>query len=171
MTNPTGKVLRIMGVDTALRVTGLGVIDYDGGRFKAVQFGVIRNSSSLTPLECIGRIYKGISSVITGENPDVVVVEGVFFCKNVKTAVTLGEARGAVFAAVAEAGLPISEYSPRKIKQAVVGYGAADKEQVRKMVVSILGLDTTPAYDASDALAAAICHANNIRISSLLNSR
>ncbi|NLB55289.1 MAG: crossover junction endodeoxyribonuclease RuvC, partial [Lentisphaerae bacterium] len=148
---------RILGIDTSLRCTGLGIIDSDGSTLQIVQFGVIRNKPGLSVTECVGRIYSGISQIIAEEQPDVVAIEGVFYCKNVRTAVTLGEARGAVLAALSTAELVVHEYAPRRVKQAVAGYGAADKEQVRKMVISMLGIESTPPYDASDALAIAIC--------------
>lgn len=99
---------------------------------------------------------------MTRGKPDAVALEGGFFCKNVKTAVILGEARGVVIAACAGAGVPVYEYSPRRVKQAVVGFGNAGKEQVQKMVMAILRLDEKPHEDAADALAIALCHLHTV---------
>lgn len=152
------KPLRVLGVDTSLRSTGIGVIESAGSAVKAVQYGTIKNPPKRLHSECLHHLYAGVSEVIGAERPDVVAVEGIFHFKNSKTAVTLGQARGVVLAACAAAGLKVFEYSPRRVKQAVVGTGAAAKEQVAKMVVRILGLKEVPQEDAADALAIAICH-------------
>ena len=107
---------------------------------------------------CLLNLHKGIVDLIVRTQPGAVAIEGVFFSRNVKTSVTLGEARGVVIAACAAAGMPVYEYSPRRVKQALVGFGAAEKDQVRKMVMSILNLSESPVEDAGDALALAICH-------------
>lgn len=164
----SSNAVRILGIDASLRSTGIGVIDSDGGGLRVVQFGIIKNNAGLSHEDCAGRIYDGIQKIITDENPVMAAIEGVFYCKNVKTAVTLGEARGAILAALSSKGLKVCEYSPRRVKQAVVGYGGADKEQVKKMVVSMLGLNVSPPHDASDALAVAICHAHNLKFSEMI---
>jgi len=106
-------------------------------------------------------LNEGVADIIDRTEPSAAAIEGVFYCKNVKTALILGEARGAAIAACAAKGLPIYEYAPRRVKQAVVGFGSASKEQVRKMVMTILALETEPQEDAGDALAIAICHLHN----------
>jgi len=106
---------------------------------------------------------EGLDDIINATHPDVVSIEGAFYCKNVKTAMVLGEARGVAIAACARHGLAIYEYAPRRVKQALVGYGRAEKDQVAKMVKMLLGLEEQPQSDAADALAIAICHIHNMR--------
>jgi crossover junction endodeoxyribonuclease RuvC len=155
--------MRVLGIDTSLRSTGVGVVDAQGSRLSAVEFGRIHNPPGLKLSECLRRLDGGIRETIARTRPDTVAIEDIFFCKNVRTAVVLGEARGAAIAACAAAGLPICEYSPRRVKQAVAGNGAADKSQVRKMVMALLALREEPQEDAGDALAIAICHLNAAR--------
>ena len=154
----TDTARRILGVDTALRSTGVAVVEARGQQLGSVEHGLIRNAASLPLSTCLMNLHKGIVDMIARTQPGAVAIEGVFFSRNVKTSVTLGEARGVVIAACATAGLPVYEYSPRRVKQALVGYGAAEKDQVRQMVMSILGLREPPAEDAGAALALAICH-------------
>ena len=104
------------------------------------------------------RLFEGIGDVIARTKPDEVAIEGIFFAKNVKTAVILGEARGAVIAACGRAGLPVYEHAPRSVKQALVGFGGAHKGQVGRMVMALLNLKEAPPADAADALGIAICH-------------
>lgn len=127
----------------------------------AVEHGRIHNSDRMPLSECLRRLDAGIRETLARAQPEAVAIEDIFYCKNVRTAVVLGEARGAVIAACASAGIPIFEYSPRRVKQAVVGFGGADKSQVRRMVMTILNLREEPQEDAGDALAIAICHLNN----------
>lgn len=149
---------RVLAVDTALRSTGVGVVEACGNRLSAVEYGTVRNPATRRLSACLAELQRGVAEVIDRTAPDAVALEGVFFCKNARTAMVLGEARGAVIALCAGRGLPIYEYAPRKVKQAVVGYGAADKSQVGRMVMSLLGLREQPQEDAADALAIAICH-------------
>lgn len=150
--------MRVLGIDTSLRSTGFGVVEQKGNSLRAVEFGTLRSPASATLSNCLTNLHSGISEVLARCNPDVASIEGVFFCKNLKTAVILGQARGAVLAACALGNLSIYEYAPRKIKQAVVGFGGADKSQVARMIASLLALDAPPQEDAADALAIAICH-------------
>ncbi len=150
----------MLGIDTALRSTGVGVVEAAGSRMTAVEYGCLRNAADAPLSACLLRLHEGLREVIGRARPDAAAVEGVFFCKNARTAVLLGQARGAVIAACAAAAVPVFEYPPRRVKQAVVGYGAADKEQVRRMVTALLGLSEPPRDDAGDALAIAICHLN-----------
>lgn len=151
---------RILGVDTSLRCTGLGLIQVRGSSFAVVEQALVKNPAAWPLSRCLAHLHAAIGEMLERGQPGVVAIEGVFFCKNVRTAVILGEARGVVIAACATAGVPVCEYSPRRVKQAVVGFGGAGKEQVTRMVTSILGLRETPAEDAADALAIAICHAH-----------
>ncbi|MDF3127815.1 crossover junction endodeoxyribonuclease RuvC [Kiritimatiellaeota bacterium B1221] len=158
--------LRILGIDTSLRSTGVAVIQSDGIRHQAVTYGRIHAPASWPRSQCLVQLQAQISEVITKEKPDTVAIEGIFFCKNVKTAFILGEARGTVICTCAAAGLPLYEYAPRKVKQGVVGRGAADKSQVAMMIKKLFGLSQVPQNDAADALAIAYCHATQLRTSS-----
>lgn len=155
------SAFRVLGLDTSLRSTGVGVVEAKGSRLRPVDQGAVKISPKAPLSECLARLDAGIRGIIKHTHPDAAAIEGIFFCRNVKTAVRLGEARGVVIAACASNGIPLYEYAPRRVKQAVVGYGGADKEQVRRMVMSLLGLDTEPQEDAGDALALAICHLNS----------
>ena len=132
--------VRILGVDTSLRSTGFGVVEARGSSFSALDYGVLKSPARDSKSGCLKRLNEGISEVVERWKPEAAAIEGVFFCKNVKTSVVLGEARGVVIAVCAVAGLAIYEYAPRRVKQAVVGFGSAGKEQVRKMVMSLLAL-------------------------------
>ncbi len=153
--------IRILGVDTSLRSSGVAVIEVFGNQMRALAYGRIYNKASLSHSRCLAAIHPEIDQLITEFSPDEAAIEGAFFAKNVKTAMILGQARGVVLAACALRTLPVYEYSPRSIKQATVGAGAATKEQVAKMVMRLLGLAEQPQEDAADALAAAICHAHH----------
>lgn len=153
--------MRVLGIDSSLRSTGLGVIESRAGRLQAVEHGTIRNPQARPHSECLRRIHEEISAVLAHTRPDAAAIEGGFYFKNAKTAMILGEVRGVVIAACAAAGVPVYEYSPRLVKQALTGFGGAQKDQVSKMVMSILGLKEPPEEDAADALAIAICHMNN----------
>ena len=152
--------IRILGIDTALRTTGYGVIDVDGPRFRALDAGVIRTSPKEPFSECLRRLAGGVRELAKVHAPDVVAIEGAFYCRNVKTTMVLGSARGAVIAAVAELSIPMYEYAPRKVKQSVCGFGNASKPQVALLVAQVLGISVTNlGDDSTDALALAICHA------------
>ena len=153
--------IRVLGVDTSLRSTGFGVVEGIGNRFKAVEFGTIKNPRTSPLSSCLQKLSSNITEVINRSKPDVAVIEGVFFCKNIKTLLMLGEARGVVIAVCAEHGIPVYEYAPRRVKQALVGFGGAQKDQVAKMVMVQLALREQPQEDAADALAMAICHLHN----------
>jgi crossover junction endodeoxyribonuclease RuvC len=150
--------LRLLGIDTALRSTGYGIIEARGNSLTAVAYGCIRIPADRPLSACLAALHAGIDDLIARHAPAAAVLEGVFFCKNVRTAVVLGEARGAVISACAARNVPVFEYSPRRVKQAVVGHGDADKSQVRRMIMSLLGLRDEPQEDAGDALAVALCH-------------
>ncbi len=149
---------RVLGVDTSLRSTGVALVAARGSRYAALEYELVKNPPGRPLSACLEHLSRSLAGILARGRPQAAAVEGVFFCKNVKTAVILGEARGVVIAACAAAGVPVFEYSPRRVKQAVAGYGQADKEQVRKMVMAILGLAEEPHEDAADALAIAICH-------------
>jgi crossover junction endodeoxyribonuclease RuvC len=151
--------MRVLAVDPALRNTGYAVVEGDaGGSCKAVAFGVLRNPASREQSQCLAQIRAELASIICGHQPDCGAVEGVIYVQSFRTAITLGAARGAALAAMAEGGLAIYEYAPRRVKQAVVGRGGAGKEQVAFMVRALLGLEATPEPDAADALAIGVTH-------------
>ena len=150
--------MRVLGIDTSLRSTGVGVVEARGSALVAVEHGRIHNPDRLMLSECLRRLDEGIREIISRTRPEVAAIEDIFFCKNARTALVLGEARGVVIAACAAGGLPVFAYEPRRVKQAISGNGGADKSQVRKMVMAILALKEEPQEDAGDALAIAVCH-------------
>jgi len=152
-------VRRILGIDPGSRVTGYGVIDSDGVRSRHVTSGCIRLEETDFPVR-LGRIFAEVSNLITVHGPQEMAIEQVFVAKNVASAMKLGQARGAAICAAVSRDLRVHEYSPRAVKQSVVGTGAADKEQVQHMVTMLLGLSQLPAKDAADALAVALSHAH-----------
>ncbi len=150
----------ILGIDPGTAVTGYGVVAKEGGSaVSLVECGVVRTSSGEALADRIREIYEEITALITRHAPSVVVVEDVFQGKNVKSALTLGHARGAILLAAALGEIPIAEYSPREIKKAVVGNGNATKDQVGFMVQQQLRLKAPPSpSDAADGVAVALCH-------------
>jgi crossover junction endodeoxyribonuclease RuvC len=151
-------MVRVLGIDTSLRSTGFGVVEADGNRLRAIENGHLAMAARLRHSECLAGIGSGLDAIIARTQPDAIAIEGAFFFKNARTAMILGEARGAAICVCARHALPIFEYAPRRVKQAVVGFGGAGKEQVRKMVMTLLALRDEPQEDAGDALAVAICH-------------
>lgn len=151
----------IFGLDPALRNTGYGIIQVEGRKLQALTYGVIKNPDKIIPSRCLVAIHQQITDLIQEYQPDVAAVEGVIYLQNYQTAVTLGSARGAALLAFAEAGLPIYEYAPKRVKAAATGRGGAQKAQVGFMMRAMLGLTENPPADASDALAIALTHAQN----------
>jgi crossover junction endodeoxyribonuclease RuvC len=150
----------ILGIDTAIRCTGYGVVrTFAADEFEVLDCGVIETSRKAPHSECLRRLSGGILELIEAFQPECAAMESVFFQKNIKTAMILSLARGAVIATLAEHNIPVREYAPRKAKKAVVGTGAASKAQVATMIASMTGisLDKLP-LDATDALAIAVCH-------------
>ncbi|WP_066634913.1 crossover junction endodeoxyribonuclease RuvC [Desulfolucanica intricata] len=151
----------IMGVDPGTAITGFGLINYQGNRFSAIEYNCIKTPPKIPLAERLLILYREMEKVINKYRPDRFAVEKLFFNKNTRTALAVGHARGVVFLLGARAGLKIYEYTPLEVKQAVVGYGRADKQQVQYMVKTILGLSAVPKPDdVADALAVAICHAH-----------
>lgn len=155
--------IRILGLDPGSRATGYGVIDKAGNRLIFVACGVIRVQAKIAFIERLKEIHDGISEVIGEYQPTVAAIEDVFVSVNTRSALKLGQARGAIIVAALSKGLPVHEYSARGVKLAVAGYGNATKEQVQHMVKTLLSLSAKPSQDASDALAVAICAANHLR--------
>ncbi len=160
----------ILGIDPSLRGTGWGIVQVQGSSFCTPAFGVIRNAQNLRPSLCLVAIRKKLTEVIGLYMPTVVAIEGLFYANNIRTALTMGQARGAALLTAAEAGLEIFEYAPRLVKQSVVGAGAASKPQVGFMVRTLLALRETPEPDAADALAIALTHANSRKIKTMHKS-
>jgi crossover junction endodeoxyribonuclease RuvC len=157
---PVARITQvILGIDPSLRGTGYGVIRSERSGPVALAQGTIACPKDWERSRCLAKISQALRDVLLEHNPDVCVVEGLFFAQNLKTAIIMGEARGAAMATVAEAGLDIHEIATRKVKQAIVGYGAAQKLAVAKMVQRMLNLAELPAPDAADALALALAHA------------
>jgi crossover junction endodeoxyribonuclease RuvC len=150
--------LRILGIDPGSQITGFGVVDVAGNRTTAVEWGSIRTGGEHS--DRLRSIFLGVGQIVREYRPAEIVIERVFLSRNADSALKLGQARAAAICATFEANVPIYEYSARHIKKAVVGGGAAEKDQVQRMVRLILGLSEAIAADAADALAAAICHAN-----------
>jgi crossover junction endodeoxyribonuclease RuvC len=151
---------RILGVDPGSNCTGFGVIDGEGDHFRYVVSGHISPQKTLNRFQRLRTIFSEVEKVIKRHEPTHFAIEDVFYSKNARSSLILGEARGAAILAATMSDLPVFEYSPREVKQSVTGYGAADKSQVAFMLRRILGLDEPPANrDESDALAIAICHA------------
>ena len=151
------KQYRILGIDPGSRVTGFGVLDFTGDAPGYVASGTVRSLVGTFP-ERLKQIYESVGEIVAQYEPDIVAIETVFMARNAGSALKLGQARSAALCATFASDVEVFEYSPREIKQAVVGTGAARKEQVQHMVVSMLKLAASPSADAADALAAAICH-------------
>ena len=152
--------MTVLGVDTSLRSTGYGVLSVEGSRMRCLDCGNVRNAAQLPLTACLKAIHAKIAELVTTYSPDGVAVESVIYGKNAGTMLILGEARGAVLTAAADAGVPVYEYEPRRMKKAICGNGLAEKEQIQRMVKTLLGLPELPQNDAADALALAICHAH-----------
>ncbi len=157
------KNMRILGIDPGTAITGFGVIDKDGQKLTLVTAGVVRTPTKQALPERLDTIFKEINSLIEECKPQQVAVEQLYFAKNVTTAMSVSHSRGVILLAACRAGLPIGEYTPLQVKQAITGYGRAEKSQIQAMVKNILGLEKTPKPDdAADALAVAICHSGVI---------
>lgn len=161
--------MRVLGIDPGTAITGYAVVEETEGRLSLVAIGVV-DTPAKTPLPArLQRIYAGLRVVISEHAPETAAVEELFFSRNTRTAMSVGEARGVVLLALADAGLPIVEYTPMQIKQAVTGYGSADKRQVQEMVRLLLSLPDIPRPDdAADAAAVAICCLHRFRLDGLL---
>jgi crossover junction endodeoxyribonuclease RuvC len=157
--------MRIIGIDPGTGILGFGVIDYDSGKTTMVDAGVVRTRVHQPLDERLVEIYNSLCEIVAETKPTIMVIEKLFFAQNVTTAISVSHARGVAMLAGKLAGLKIIEYTPLQIKQAITGYGRADKKQVQEMVRVILGLKTVPQPDdCADALAAAICHSMAMKL-------
>jgi len=152
--------LRILGIDPGLAIVGFGFIDKQGNRLTPVQYGSITTEANLDQAVRLKLIYESMCQLIDKYKPDAVALEKLYFNRNVTTAFSVGQARGVIMLAAVQRGIEIAEYTPLQVKQAVVGYGKAEKKQIQEMVRILLKLSAAPKPDdVADALAAAICHA------------
>ena len=161
----------VLGVDPGTAITGYGLVRHvpDGNQLEAVAYGAITSPSDWAMPKRLQKIYHDLTALIREHQPTEAAVEQLFFSRNVKTALVVGQARGVVLLALADGGLPVHEYTPLEVKQSVVGYGRAEKAQVQELVKLLLGLATVPQPDdAADALAIAICHLHSARMASLM---
>ena len=151
--------MKVLGIDPGSQTLGWGIVQGSGLKYQGIAYGTVKSSPRQAFSKRLLKIYKGIEEVITRFEPDVISVEEAFYAKNVKVALKLGQVRGVILLLGEKSGLEIAEYSPRLIKQTVVGYGNAEKHQVQEMVRLLLKLRKNPEpYDAADALAIAITH-------------
>jgi len=150
--------MRILSVDPSLRGTGFAVLEEVSGKIRCLEYGVIKNRISLSQEGCLLAIHDSICSAIERHQPVSLAIEKVIYVQNYATAIILGSARGASILAAARSGLSIHEYAPKRVKQAVVGRGAATKDQVAFMIRALLGLTATPPTDAADAIAIGLTH-------------
>ncbi len=151
---------RTLGIDPGSQITGFGVLEKNGTRIRHIHSGFVRLTPSPSLALRLKHLHQTLQKVIEDHGPADLAVEKVFFAKNVQSALTLGHVRGVVLLTAVESGLEVFEYSPLEIKQAVTGYGRADKNQVQEMVKVLLGVPSVQNQDVSDALAAGICHLN-----------
>jgi crossover junction endodeoxyribonuclease RuvC len=159
----------VLGIDPGTAITGYGLVHEQDDGLSLVECGVITTPSSQRLPERLQTIYRDLSEVIGKWQPEEAAVEELFFSRNVRTALSVGQARGVALLALVDAGLPIFEYKPLEIKQAVAGYGGADKQQVQEMVRMLLNLDRVPQPDdAADAVAVAVCHIHSARMAALI---
>jgi len=163
-------ILRILGIDPGIAIVGFGVVDKEGSKITPVQYGSIQTVAHTPEEDRLLHVYEGMVQLIDKYKPDTVAFEKLFFNRNVTTAMIVSQARGVMILAAVQKGLPIGEYTPLQVKQAVVGYGKAEKKQVQEMVRIYLRLKEVPKPDdVADALAVAICHAHSYTLNSMLN--
>ncbi len=159
----------ILGIDPGIAIVGYGVVFYDGKEFRPIEFGAITTPAGNKLTDRLRDIYESVSLLIEKHKPDAFSIEELFFNTNVKTAISVAHGRGVCLLAASVQGVPIFEYTPLQVKQAVCGYGRADKRQVQTMVTSMLKLNATPKPDdVADALAIALCHGYSAKYQNLI---
>ena len=164
--------MRIIGIDPGYAIVGYGVIDYIGNKFRIVEYGAITTESNQNMNERFKSIHDDLNTIIERTKPEFLAIEELFFNSTQKTAINVAQARGVLLLSALNHGISVHEYTPLQVKQAVVGYGRAEKKQVQLLVKSILGLEKVPKPDdTADALAIAVCHAHsyNPRVQNILN--
>lgn len=161
--------MRVLGIDPGTAITGYGIVEGEGDSLTLVTYGAITTPANQPLPQRLQQIYRQLQALIAEWHPQSAAVEELFFSKNARTALVVGHARGVALLAITDADLPIQEYKPTEVKQAVAGYGGAPKDQVQGMVQLLLGLEDIPRPDdAADALAVAICHFHSSRWQSLV---
>jgi crossover junction endodeoxyribonuclease RuvC len=159
----------VLGIDPGTATTGFGLVGLQRGRKKLLHYGVIKTSASMAMPQRLVKINQEYCGIIDLYKPDVIAIEQIFHHKNAKTVISVAQSRGVLLMTAAERDIPIAEYTPLQVKQAVTGFGKADKKQVQYMVQNILGLDTLPKPDdAADALAIAICYLHSYRLGGMM---
>lgn len=162
--------MRVLGIDPGIAIVGFGFIDKDGHKLTPVQYGSIETKAGTPEETRLLQVYESVGALMDKYKPDSIGIEKLFFNRNVTTAFSVGQARGVIILAAAQRGIPVAEYTPLQVKQAVVGYGKAEKKQVQEMVRMFLKLSAVPKPDdVADALAVAICHAHSIVLTNKLN--
>jgi len=155
----------IMGIDPGFAITGYGIVKYEGNKFSVIDYGAITTEASMKLPQRLLMLSNKLDELIARYKPDAISIEELFFNKNIKTALTVGHGRGVAVLSAAKSGIDVYEYTPLQVKQAVVGYGRAEKSQIQQMIKVILNLDEIPKPDdVADALAVAICHAHSYRM-------
>lgn len=161
--------MRVLGIDPGLAITGYAVVEEHGSDVQLLTKGVVRTPANTPDPERLALLHEELGAIIAEQQPDASAVEELFFSRNVRTAMSVGQARGVILLTLANAGLPIAEYTPMQVKEAITGYGNADKQQVQEMVRMLLNLSEVPRPDdAADAVAVAICYLHRARLDSLL---
>ncbi len=163
--------MRVLGIDPGTAITGYAVVEETAGSLQMITLGVITTPAK-TPLPSrLQTIHNELKEIVAEYEPEAAAVEELFFSRNARTAMSVGHARGVILLTLADSNLPIAEYTPMQIKQAVTGYGNADKHQVQEMVRMLLALSETPRPDdAADAAAVAICYLHRVKLDSLLSN-
>jgi crossover junction endodeoxyribonuclease RuvC len=157
----------IMGIDPGFAITGYGIVKYEGNRFASIDYGAVTTDSSMELPKRMLLLYNGLTDIIKEFRPEAIAIEELFFNKNTKTALNVGHGRGVAVLAAAQSGIDVFEYTPLQVKQAVVGYGRAEKAQVQQMIKVILNLSEIPKPDdVADALAVAVCHGSSYKMAS-----
>jgi crossover junction endodeoxyribonuclease RuvC len=161
--------VRTLGVDPGTAIMGYGVVERVGSSLRALEFGALTTPSAEPMPRRLLSLYTRLTALIDAHRPGALAVEELFFNRNVRTAIPVGQARGIVLLSAAQANVPVFEYTPLQVKDAVVGYGRATKDQVQQMIRTLLDLDVVPRPDdAADALAIAICHMHSVRLGALV---
>lgn len=162
--------MRILGIDPGFAIVGYAVLDYNGNKFTPVDYGAITTKAGEKLSDRLRSIYEDVNILIERFSPDTMAIEELFFNTNVKTAISVAQGRGVIILAAAARGIDVHEYTPLQVKQAVCGYGRAEKMQIQRMVKSLLNLNAVPKPDdVADALAIAICHAHSARYQHYVN--
>ena len=152
----------ILGIDPGIAIVGYGVIEYVGNKFNVIDYGAITTKAGMKVEDRLSEIYNSLNDIINKYKPEFMAIEELFYNKNAKTVISVAEARGVTLLSAARKNIPIFEYTPLQVKQAVVGYGRAEKKQVQQMTKILLNLEKVPKPDdTADALAIAICHAHS----------